>query len=139
MWIDVFRDSFASLKVNSSRQVITADIHNDGSYRLLVLHTQPADGVLPQGKFLKVFHGTELEREITLPPIVDSMIDLGGTVIALAGDSSVYLFKSLKPHYKFQLKGLETEAEMDDEEANIWTGIKQGLCFYTLHLHECVD
>lgn len=127
MWIDVFRDPFANLRVYSTFHLTNVDLHNDGRFRLVVVHSQADCGVLPRGKVLKVFCGTELEKELTLPSSVDCVCHLEGGLLSLAGGVSVYLFKELKPYYKFHLRSVQTEDDLTEQETNVWTNLKQGL------------
>ena len=103
VWIDVFRDTFCDLcLLNNKHHLLMADPMNDRQNRCIALHTHrgaetcaasQAKGLQTVTRALRIFSGTEMEREIVVRSNSTALADLGQGVIAVAGGEFVYYFK----------------------------------------------
>ncbi|XP_063232588.1 Bardet-Biedl syndrome 1 protein homolog [Bacillus rossius redtenbacheri] len=117
-WLDAFSDDRANIYTFSSC-VALADLSADGDHRLVVadLGTGSADVKL------KVYKGTCLVTELTLLEVPNSVaafyMDLSEPrvpAIAVASGASVYIYKNLKPYFRFTLPSLE----VNPFERDVW-------------------
>lgn len=93
IWIEAFRDAFCNLSV-AAGQLITADLFNDKNFRLIALHShQTKAAALTRTKSLRIFNGTEMEKEILIKSASTVCADVGQGLLAVAGGSCVYFFK----------------------------------------------
>lgn len=108
-WLDAHYDPMAGLYTFSSC-VNLADLSGQGEKRLLVGDL----GSSTSGMKLKVYHGTTLSSEsvlLDLPAgLVSFFMDLHEPripAVAVASGPCVYVYKNLRPYFKFTLPGLE--------------------------------
>lgn len=108
-WLDAHYDPMAGLYTFSSC-VNLADLSGEGEKRLLVGDL----GSSTSGMKLKVYHGTTLSSEsalLDLPAgLVSFFMDLHEPripAVAVASGPCVYVYKNLRPYFKFTLPGLE--------------------------------
>ncbi|XP_058477693.1 Bardet-Biedl syndrome 1 protein [Solea solea] len=123
-WLDAHYDPVAGLYTFSSC-VDLADLSGDGESRLLVGDL----GSGSSGMKLKVFRGTALLSESTLldlpTGLVSFFMDLHEPripAIAVASGPCVYVYKNLRPYFKFTLPGLEVNAL----EQDVWQQAREG-------------
>lgn len=107
-WLDAHYDPMACLNTFSSC-VALADLSGDGESRLVV-----GDLGGPAGMKLKVYRGTALLSEsslLDLPAgLVAFFMDLHEPripAVAVASGPCVYVYKNLRPYFKFTLPGSE--------------------------------
>lgn len=108
-WLDAYYDPVAGLYTFSSC-VDLADLSGDGENRLLVGDL----GSGSTGMKLKVYRGTVLMSESTLldlpAGLVAFFMDLHEPripAVAVASGPCIYVYKNLRPYFKFTLPGLE--------------------------------
>lgn len=108
-WLDAHYDPVAGLYTFSSC-VDLADLSGDGENRLLVGDL----GSGSSGMKLKVYRGTVLMSESTLldlpAGLVAFFMDLHEPripAVAVASGPCIYVYKNLRPYFKFTLPGLE--------------------------------
>nr|XP_027200540.1 Bardet-Biedl syndrome 1 protein homolog [Dermatophagoides pteronyssinus] len=124
-WLLANHDDQAHISTVSANMTL-ADLHHDGDYRLLI-----GDLGLFQTKTsakLKVYHGTFLQSENLLVDLPCGVVvvhndkpELTASVI-VASSSYLYVYRNMKPFYKFSLPPLETNSI----ELNAWTQYKEG-------------
>nr|XP_020472365.1 Bardet-Biedl syndrome 1 protein [Monopterus albus] len=123
-WLDAHYDPVAGLYTFSSC-VDLADLSGDGESRLVV-------GDLGCGSYsmkLKVYRGTVLMSESTLldlpAGLVAFFMDLHEPripAVAVASGPCIYVYKNLRPYFKFTLPGLE----VNTLEQDVWQQVKEG-------------
>lgn len=108
-WLDAHYDPVAGLYTFSSC-VDLADLSGDGESRLVV--GDLGSGL--SGMKLKVFQGTALLSESTLLDLPTGLVaffmDLHEPripAVAVASGPCIYVYKNLRPYFKFTLPGLE--------------------------------
>lgn len=108
-WLDAHYDPVAGLYTFSSC-VDLADLSGDGETRLVVGDL----GSGSTGMKLKVYRGTALMSESTLldlpAGLVAFFMDLHEPripAVAVASGPCIYVYKNLRPYFKFTLPGLE--------------------------------
>jgi len=123
-WLNAYFDPVAGLYTFSSC-IALADLNGDGDHKLVI-----AD--LGTGQYsmkLKVLKGTAITQETTLldlpTGVVSVYMDLAeprtpGLVVA--SGSSLFIYKNMKPYYKYNLQLLTVLPE----EAEIWNQIHHG-------------
>jgi Bardet-Biedl syndrome 1 protein len=98
--------------------VALSDLHADGEYRLLVADATGG---------LKIFKGTQLVRvkkwrDPGAPVAISSFYPTTNAPqipnVAVASGSYVYIYRNMKPHYKFTLPPLQ----LTPLEEGVWTG-----------------
>lgn len=111
-WLDAHYDPVAGLHTFSSC-VDLADLSGDGENRLVVGDL----GSGSSGMKLKVYSGTALTSESTLldlpAGLVAFFMDLHEPripAVAVASGPCVYVYKNLRPYFKFTLPGLEVNS-----------------------------
>lgn len=111
-WLDAHYDPVAGLYTFSSC-VDLADLSGDGESRLVVGDL----GSGSSGMKLKVFRGTALMSESTLldlpAGLVAFFMDLHEPripAVAVASGPCIYVYKNLRPYFKFTLPSLEVNA-----------------------------
>ena len=116
-WLNAWTDPVASLHAFSPC-VRLADISADGDYRLLVADAD---------KKLKVFKGTALQSEHALMERPSSLECYYSDQskpqlpnIAIAAGSAVYIYRNMRPYYKFALPPVP----LDAAEVAVWEGLK---------------
>uniref|UniRef100_A0A8C2XJ10 Bardet-Biedl syndrome 1 n=1 Tax=Cyclopterus lumpus TaxID=8103 RepID=A0A8C2XJ10_CYCLU len=113
-WLDAHYDPVAGLHTFSSC-VDLADLSGDGESRLVV--GDLGSGSSGGGMKLKVYRGTALMSESTLldlpAGLVAFFMDLHEPripAVAVASGPCVYVYKNLRPYFKFTLPGLEVNS-----------------------------
>lgn len=108
-WLDAHYDPVAGLYTFSSC-VDLADLSGDGESRLVVGDL----GSGSSGMKLKVYRGTALMSESTLLDLPSGLcaffMDLHEPripAVAVASGPCIYVYKNLRPYFKFTLPGLE--------------------------------
>ncbi|CAL8261764.1 unnamed protein product [Arctogadus glacialis] len=123
-WLDAHYDPVANLYTFSSC-IDLADLNGDGENRLVI-------GDLGTGSSnmkLKVYRGTALMNESTLldlpTGLVSFLMDLHEPripAIAVASGPFIYVYKNLRPYFKFTLPSLEINAL----EQDVWQQAREG-------------
>ncbi|XP_069116574.1 BBSome complex member BBS1-like [Argopecten irradians] len=122
-WLDAYHDPVASL-YTLTQCVTLSDIQADGDWKLVI-----AD--LGTGSYdmkLKVYKGTNLMSEnaiIDLPTgVVTFYMDIlepRMPAIAVASGPYIYIYKNLRPYFKFTLPTLD----VNSVELDLWTQVKE--------------
>ncbi|XP_038591594.1 Bardet-Biedl syndrome 1 protein [Micropterus salmoides] len=123
-WLDAHYDPVAGLYTFSSC-VDLADLSGDGETRLVVGDL----GSGSTGMKLKVYRGTALMSESTLldlpAGLVAFFMDLHEPripAVAVASGPCIYVYKNLRPYFKFTLPGLE----VNTLEQDVWRQVREG-------------
>ncbi|XP_008297331.1 BBSome complex member BBS1 [Stegastes partitus] len=123
-WLDAHYDPVAGLYTFSSC-VDLADLSGDGESRLVVGDL----GSGCSGMKLKVYRGTALMSESTLldlpAGLVAFFMDLHEPripAVAVASGPCIYVYKNLRPYFKFTLPGLE----VNTLEQDVWQQVREG-------------
>ncbi|OQR71213.1 Bardet-Biedl syndrome 1 protein-like [Tropilaelaps mercedesae] len=123
-WLQAYYDRFAGFNTITPN-ICLADLFADGDTKLLI-----ADMGIEWGKQmqLRVYKGTALLSEHTLVDlplaIVPFYMNLPGPrtpAIAVASGSSIYVYRNMRPFYKYTLPALKVA----DAEVEAWTGVLQ--------------
>ncbi|KAH7639483.1 bardet-biedl syndrome 1 protein-like protein [Dermatophagoides farinae] len=124
-WLLANQDDQAHISTISANMTL-ADLHHDGDYRLLI-GDLGLFGTKALAK-LKVYHGTFLQSENLLVDLPCGVVvvhndkpELTASVI-VASSSYLYVYRNMKPFYKFSLPPLETNSV----ELDAWTRYKEG-------------
>mmetsp|Transcript_20772 Transcript_20772/g.53229 ORF Transcript_20772/g.53229 Transcript_20772/m.53229 type:complete len:619 (+) Transcript_20772:542-2398(+) len=123
LWLDAWHDPVAGVKAFGNC-ITTANLFGDGDWRLVVAGFD---------KTLKVWKGTERKAEHTLleTPIaivsfvsspVGSGKDMELPALAVASGSHVYIYRNLRPYYKFVLP----PEDIHPEEETVWGNLAAG-------------
>ncbi|KAK3092485.1 hypothetical protein FSP39_003456 [Pinctada imbricata] len=122
-WLDAYKDPVASL-YTLTQCITLSDVQADGDWKLII-----AD--LGTGTFdmkLKVYKGTNLMSEntiIDLPTGVETFYmdthEPRTPAIAVASGPYIYVYKNLRPYFKFTLPTLE----VNPVEADLWNQVKE--------------
>ncbi|KAH9408723.1 Bardet-Biedl syndrome 1 protein, partial [Tyrophagus putrescentiae] len=119
-WLLANHDSNANIYTISSG-ISLADLYQDGDYRLLI-----GDIGFTGSPKLKVYHGTYLQCENLLVDIPCGVVVVHNdkpeltTSVIVASGSYLFVYRNLKPFYKFSLPPLET----NKIESDAWTRYK---------------
>ncbi|CAJ1081330.1 Bardet-Biedl syndrome 1 protein [Xyrichtys novacula] len=123
-WLDAHYDPVAGLYTFSSC-VDLADLSGDGESRLVLGDL----GSGSSGMKLKVYRGTALMSESTLldlpAGLVAFFMDLHEPripAVAVASGPCIYVYKNMRPYYKFTLPGLE----VNTLEQDVWQQVREG-------------
>ncbi|XP_030257267.1 BBSome complex member BBS1 [Sparus aurata] len=123
-WLDAHYDPVAGLYTFSSC-VDLADLSGDGESRLVVGDL----GSGSSGMKLKVYRGTALMSESTLldlpAGLVAFFMDLHEPripAVAVASGPCIYVYKNLRPYFKFTLPSLE----VNTLEQDVWQQVREG-------------
>uniref|UniRef100_A0A8C9VZM2 BBSome complex member BBS1 n=1 Tax=Scleropages formosus TaxID=113540 RepID=A0A8C9VZM2_SCLFO len=124
-WLDAHYDPVANLYTFSSC-IALADLHGDGENKLVV-------GDLGTGACnikLKVYKGTSLVSENTLLDLPTGLVSFHmdqheprTPAIAVASGPFIYVYKNLRPYFKFTLPPLE----VNPLEQEVWTQAKEDM------------
>lgn len=124
-WLDAHYDPVANLYTFSSC-IALADLHGDGENKLVV-------GDLGTGSSnmkLKVYRGTGLMSENTLLDLPTGLVSFlmdqhepRTPAIAVASGPFIYVYKNLRPYFKFTLPPLEVNAL----EQDVWDQAKEDM------------
>ncbi|KAG8437878.1 hypothetical protein GDO86_008540 [Hymenochirus boettgeri] len=122
-WLDAHYDPVAGLNTFSSC-IVLADLHGDGEFKMVV-----AD--LGSGSYnmkLRVFKGTSLMSEnalLDLPTGVAAFLmdqnEPRTPAIAVASGPFIYIYKNLRPYFKFTLPAME----VNPLEKEVWDQAKE--------------
>uniref|UniRef100_A0A8C2RDT3 Bardet-Biedl syndrome 1 N-terminal domain-containing protein n=1 Tax=Capra hircus TaxID=9925 RepID=A0A8C2RDT3_CAPHI len=122
-WLDSLSDSMANIHTFSACLAL-ADFHGDGEYKLAMGDLGP-DGRQPR---LKVLKGHTLVSQKPLPDLPAAAVTfLVGSheprtpALAIASGPCVYVYKNLKPYFKFSLPLLPT----NPLEQDLWNQAKE--------------
>ncbi|XP_034632658.1 Bardet-Biedl syndrome 1 protein isoform X2 [Trachemys scripta elegans] len=124
-WLDAHYDPMANLYTFSSC-VALADLHGDGEYKLVVGDLGMAGHIMR----LKVYRGTGLVSESTLldlpSAIVTFLMDQNEPrtpAVAVTSGPFVYVYKNLRPYFKFTLPPLDA----NPLELDVWEQAKEDM------------
>ncbi|XP_061667182.1 Bardet-Biedl syndrome 1 protein [Syngnathoides biaculeatus] len=124
-WLDAHYDPVAGLRTFTSC-VALADLSGDGDGRLVAADL---GGAGPAAMKLKVYRGTALTSEsvlLDLPcGLVSFFMDLHEPrvpAVAVASGPCVYVYKNLRPYFKFTLPGLD----VNTLEQDVWQQAREG-------------
>ena len=119
IWLHAWHDPVAGLKAYSSC-VRLADISDDGDSKLLVAGSDCK---------LRIYKGTSLLSENVL---LDAPVSICAfhpdanrprtPSVAVAAGACVFIYRNLRPHYKFCLPEMEVSAQ----EADVWASLNSG-------------
>ncbi|CAG0912671.1 unnamed protein product [Notodromas monacha] len=115
-WIEAWKDPLASLYTFSSCMSL-CDLYGDGDSKLIIADL----GTGLYNMKLKVYKGTALETENTLVDLPTSVVTFQMETmqpripaIAVASAAYVYIYKNLRPYFKFTLPPLEINPIEED-------------------------
>lgn len=118
-WLNAFSDPIASIKAFTPC-VRLADIGATGEYRLIIADAD---------RKLKVYNGTSIQSEHALLDVPSALAvfytDLNQPQIpsvAVAAGSHIFIYRNLRPYYKFTLPHLE----IDPIETEVWSNCRSG-------------
>ncbi|XP_061611812.1 Bardet-Biedl syndrome 1 protein isoform X2 [Phyllopteryx taeniolatus] len=127
-WLDAHYDPVAGLRTFTSC-VALADLSGDGDGRLVVADLGGGGGGGSAAMKLKVYRGTALTSEsvlLDLPcGLVSFFMDLHEPrvpAVAVASGPCVYVYKNLRPYFKFTLPGLD----VNTLEQDVWQQAREG-------------
>ncbi|KAM5138045.1 BBSome complex member BBS1 [Mantella aurantiaca] len=122
-WLDAHYDPVAGVNTSSSC-IALADLHGDGEYKMVVGDM----GSGPYNMKLKVYKGTSLLSEnalLDMPTgVVAFLMDQNEPrtpAVAVASGPFIYVYKNLRPYFKFTLPALEINAL----EKEVWDQAKE--------------
>nr|KAF6436978.1 hypothetical protein HJG59_001398 [Molossus molossus] len=122
-WLDAHYDPMANIHTFSACLAL-ADLHGDGEYKLVVGDLGPGG----QQSRLKVFKGLRVLTESPLPALPAAaatfLIDQHEPrtpALAFASGPCVYVYKNLRPYFKFSLPQLPTNTL----EQDLWNQAKE--------------
>lgn len=123
-WLDAHHDNLASL-YTFTQCIALSDIHADGNWKLVI-------GDLGTDNFsskLKVFQGVNLMHESSLQDLPNGVISFymdthepRTPAIAVCSGPFIYVYKNLRPYYKFSMPTLEINVT----EQELWAQVKDG-------------
>lgn len=123
-WLDAHHDNLASL-YTFTQCIALSDIHADGNWKLVI-------GDLGADNFsskLKVFQGVSLIHDRSLQDLPNGVVSFymdthepRTPAIAVCSGPFIYVYKNLRPYYKFSMPSLEINAS----EQELWTQVKDG-------------
>lgn len=116
-WLHAWHDPVANINAFTPCLCLTP-VSGDREYKLLV-----ADA----SRMLRVYKDTTLASEHTLMDVPVAIASFNSVVnqppsVAVAAGSCVYIYRNLRPYYKFNLPPLE----LDPAEKQIWVQVKEG-------------
>jgi hypothetical protein len=116
-WLNAWHDPIASVKAFTNC-VRLADLNADGDYKLLIADAD---------KKLKVYKGTSLNSEHALLDVPSALAvfytDLNQPQtpsIAVAAGSYIFIYRNLRPYYKFTLPAMD----LDQKEQDVWANLR---------------
>ncbi|RWS29918.1 Bardet-Biedl syndrome 1 protein-like protein [Leptotrombidium deliense] len=122
-WLLAHQDTLACLYTFSSC-ITFADLQGDGDYKLIIADL----GTVLNAMKLNVYRGTFLQAQLTLVDIPAGILafhmdtlDPQVPAIAVASGAYLYIYKNLKPFYKFALP----ELPVNETENDAWMQIKE--------------
>ena len=119
-WLEAWQDPMAGADAFSSC-ICTADLAGDGEFRLVVATAM---------KKMKVWNGTSLtsEHDLLEPPVAVCTFypaepkSPKRPSLAIAAGTHVYIYRNLRPYYKFTLPALT----VDEQEIEVWKMVRDG-------------
>lgn len=127
-WLEAHSDPVAGVNTLSCCMDL-ADLSGDGENCLVVADLGTTGNTGSTGMKLKVFKGTALVSESSLLDLPSGLVaffmDLNEPrvpALAVASGPCVYVYKNLRPYFKFTLPGLE----LDPLEQEVWAQVKDG-------------
>lgn len=118
-WLSAWNDPMAGLRCYGSC-IRFADLDGDGNYSLLCA---------TQDKKLKIFRDMStffdsvlLGTPVAMVPLYTDTDNLDKPSIAIAAGPFVFIYRHLRPYFKFTVPSVEIDAE----EAGVWAGLKSG-------------
>uniref|UniRef100_A0A0L8FQA7 Bardet-Biedl syndrome 1 N-terminal domain-containing protein n=1 Tax=Octopus bimaculoides TaxID=37653 RepID=A0A0L8FQA7_OCTBM len=122
-WLDAHHDPVASL-YTFTQCLALSDIKADGDWKLVIGNL----GIDNYVTKLKVFQGTTLIHESTLLDLPNGVVSFymdthepRTPAIAVCSGPFIYVFKNLRPYYKFSMPTID----IDPAEQDLWTQVKQ--------------
>ncbi|CAI9730782.1 Bardet-Biedl syndrome 1 protein homolog isoform X1 [Octopus vulgaris] len=122
-WLDAHHDPVASL-YTFTQCLALSDIKADGDWKLVIGNL----GIDNYVTKLKVFQGTTLIHESTLLDLPNGVVSFymdthepRTPAIAVCSGPFIYVFKNLRPYYKFSMPTID----IDPSEQDLWTQVKQ--------------
>ena len=122
-WISAYHDPVAGIRASSSC-VALEDLNGDGENKLIIADA----GTSPFDMRLKVYKGTSLLANMQLIDLPSGIctfyIDTNEPMtpaIAVASGPFVYVYKNLRPYFKFTLPSLD----INQTEAEYWKHAKE--------------
>ncbi|VDM95983.1 unnamed protein product [Onchocerca ochengi] len=117
----------ANLRLNTIQScVCLADFHANGDYKLAIGDF----GTEKYGIRLKIFKGFQVIVDNSLNDLPSALISFNSenvkpnpSSLALACDTTILIYKNLKPFYKFAIPSLE----INKDEAEAWRQVEAGL------------
>ncbi|CAL4179432.1 unnamed protein product, partial [Meganyctiphanes norvegica] len=135
-WLTAHNDPLASLYTFSSCMAL-ADLHGDGESKLIIADL----GTGAYNMKLKVYKGTSLMSENTLIDLPTGVITFHMDTteprvpaVAVASGSYIYIYKNLRPYFKFTLPTLE----VNPMEFDAWNQARDELLDVSM-LYEILD
>jgi Bardet-Biedl syndrome 1 protein len=117
VWLNAWHDPVANIKA-FSQHIDLADLYGDGDHKLLIADID---------KKLKVFKGTSIVSEHVLLEIPVALCcfymdqnNPPSPAVAVASGANIFIYKNLKPYYKFSLPPLHVE----NLEIEVWNDLK---------------
>jgi len=117
LWLDAWMDPMANANAFSSC-VATADLAGDSEWRLVVAGAD---------RKMKVWSGTALVSEhnllevpVALCPFYSETQAPRTPSLAVAAGTHVYIYRNLRPYYKFTVPNLD----VDVREAEVWASVR---------------
>ena len=119
-WLEAWQDPMAGADAFSPC-ICTADLAGDGEFRLVVATAS---------KKMKVWNGTSLtsEHDLLEPPVAVCTFypaepkSPKRPSLAIAAGTHVYIYRNLRPYYKFTLPALA----VDEQEMEVWKMARDG-------------
>ncbi|GAB1599863.1 Bardet-Biedl syndrome 1 protein-like [Argonauta hians] len=122
-WLDAYHDPVASL-YTFTQCIALSDIKADGDWKLIIGNL----GIDNYVTKLKVFQGTTLIHESTLLDLPNGVVSFymdthepRTPAIAVCSGPYIYVFKNLRPYYKFSMPTIE----IDPTEQDLWNQVKE--------------
>eukprot|EP01006_Ploeotia_vitrea_P050077 TRINITY_DN67408_c1_g1_i1.p1 TRINITY_DN67408_c1_g1~~TRINITY_DN67408_c1_g1_i1.p1 ORF type:complete len:609 (-),score=85.28 TRINITY_DN67408_c1_g1_i1:410-2236(-) len=120
LWLDAWQDRLAGVKAFSC-QLELADVNGDNDSKLLIADSS---------KKLKIYSGTALVAEQLL---LDSPLGIASfymdyneakrrPAVAVAAGPYIFIYKNLRPYYKFTLPPVE----INQIESDVWANLRNG-------------
>ncbi|XP_071535409.1 BBSome complex member BBS1 [Panulirus ornatus] len=135
-WLTAHHDPLATLYTFSSCMAL-ADLHGDGESKLIIADL----GTGAYNMKLKVYRGTSLMSENTLIDLPTGVITFHMDTteprvpaVAVASGSYIYIYKNLRPYFKFTLPTLE----VNPTEFDAWSQARDELLDVSM-LYEILD
>lgn len=123
-WLDAYHDPVASL-YTFTQCITLSDIQADGDWKLIIADL----GSGSTNMKLKVYKGTDLISENTIIDLPTGVVTFymdthepRTPAIAVASGPFIYIYKNLRPYFKFTLPPLEVNSVEED----LWNQVREG-------------